>query len=82
MKEKNISCQDFGLITTEKPQEQGTLIYCSCQERKEDINGMTPPDRTISGTYHFLADQRCIGWHPNWEEIIKKEDQIQNEKPR
>ena len=63
-------------------EEQGTLIYCSCQERKEDINGMTPPDRTISGTYHFLADQRCIGWHPNWEEIIKKEDQIQNEKPR
>jgi hypothetical protein len=63
-------------------EEQGAMIYFSCKKRGETINEMTPPDRTISGTYHFLADQRIIGWHPNWEKIIKKEEQSQDEESR
>lgn len=52
--------------------EQGQLLLIDCKSRKETIRGMFPPSSTIPGTYHALADEPTIGWHPNWETIFLK----------
>jgi hypothetical protein len=51
-------------------EEQGELILLECQQRQEHIANMTPPDRTVQGSYHVLSDELRIGWHPQWENIF------------
>ncbi|CAO5676597.1 MAG: hypothetical protein HEEMFOPI_02026 [Holosporales bacterium] len=51
--------------------EKGKLLFYECRERQETIRGHFPPQSTIAGTYHLLADgESRIGWHPNWEQIF------------
>jgi hypothetical protein len=61
---------------TLKEIEQGQLLLVDCKQRQETIRDMTPPSSTIAGTYHALADESSLGWHPKWEILfpIKKED--------
>lgn len=58
---KNISESDLG-----------KLLYTECKMRNEKIRDMEPPAKTISGTYHALANEPLIGWHPTWEKSFKK----------
>ena len=53
-------------------QDRGQLLYSSCMARSETIRDMSPPDSTISGTYHALADNPVLGWHPDWEQKLKE----------
>jgi hypothetical protein len=53
-------------------QNQGKLLYSECMVKNELIRDMAPPDSTVSGTYHELADSPVLGWHPDWETNIKK----------
>lgn len=46
--------------------EQGLMLYTECKCRQEKIRDMSPPSSTIEGTYHSLANQRLLGWHPQW----------------
>jgi hypothetical protein len=55
---------------TEK--EQGQLLLLNCKLRQVSIRDMDPPDSTIAGTYHALADEPVLGWHPNWEAFFLK----------
>ncbi|HDR7950139.1 TPA: hypothetical protein QCY38_003831 [Bacillus toyonensis] len=50
----------------------GQVLLLECKLRQVTIRGMDPPDSTIAGTYHALADEPVLGWHPNWEEIFVK----------
>ncbi len=51
---------------------QGRLLLLDCKNRQETIRDMHPPTSTIAGTYHALADEPLLGWHPNWENLFKK----------
>lgn len=53
--------------------EQGQLLLIDCKDRQEPIREMIPPPSTIAGTYHTLADESLIGWHPDWETIFPKQ---------
>lgn len=53
-----------GRLTNE---ELGKLLLLECKVRQETIRDMSPPASMIAGTYHFLADEPSIGWHPEWE---------------
>jgi hypothetical protein len=55
--------------------EQGQLLLIECNTRTETIRDMTPPASTISGTFHALADDSMVGWHPNWEILFPKEEE-------
>lgn len=55
--------------------EQGQLLLSYCKSRQEAIRSMNPPSSTIAGTYHALADEPTIGWHPNWETIFPKREE-------
>lgn len=50
--------------------ERGELVLGDCIARQELIRGVEPPDRTISGTYHALANRAELGWHPRWPELL------------
>lgn len=52
--------------------EQGRLLLIDCKMRQETIRNMNPPSSTIAGTYHALADEPILGWHPNWERLFPK----------
>ena len=53
-------------------ENKGQLLYSDCMVRHETIRDMTPPDSTISGTYHALADKPILGWHSDWEKKLKE----------
>lgn len=57
------------------PQEIGKLLYFDCASRSEMIRDMSPPDSTISGTYHALANEPVLGWHPQWKSKFSKHDE-------
>jgi hypothetical protein len=52
-------------------EDRGKILLLNCQQRTELIEDMTPPDRTIQGSYHALSDTKQIGWHPRWNTMIK-----------
>ncbi len=51
-------------------EEKGQLLLEECKGRQESIRGISPPYPTISGTYHALANEPTLGWHPAWEKIF------------
>ena len=59
----------------ETPENQGQLLLLECKKRQERIANIDPPDKTVQGSYHVLADEPRLGWHPNWENLlfVKKE---------
>lgn len=58
---------------SESEKNRGRLLLYDCMARQVNINNLTPPSSTISGTYHELANQPSIGWHPNWKKLFKSE---------
>ena len=53
--------------------ERGLLLLSDCKNRQETIRDMSLPSSTIAGTYHALADEPILGWHPNWKLLFKKQ---------
>jgi hypothetical protein len=54
--------------------ERGELVLGDCIARQERIRGAEPPDRTVSGTYHALANRKELGWHPRWPDLLRNEE--------
>ncbi|MCP4677663.1 MAG: hypothetical protein GY854_19530 [Deltaproteobacteria bacterium] len=52
------------------PEEQGKLLLTDCRNRQVAIRDMWPPESTIAGTYHAMADEPLIGWHPDWRSFF------------
>lgn len=53
--------------------KRGQLLFVDCKSRQEKIRDVEPPSSTISGTYHALANEPLLGWHPNWEQFFPKQ---------
>ncbi|TYS13249.1 hypothetical protein FZC78_22015 [Rossellomorea vietnamensis] len=51
---------------------KGKLLLNECKLYQVTIRDMSPPASTITGTYHYLANQLVLGWHPRWETIFNK----------
>ena len=49
---------------------RGKLLYFECSLCQTLINNQQPPAGTVIGTYHHLANEKEIGWHPAWKELI------------
>lgn len=52
----------------------GQKLYVRCKSHKDRVQGMDPPAYFIPGSFHQLADEPSIGWHPQYEELMKKEN--------
>lgn len=54
-----------------EPSDRGKVLLSRCANKTHTLRGNTPPASTISGTYHLLADEPTLGWHPQWETMFK-----------
>ena len=67
------------ILITEKnlgDEEKGQLFLGKCKSKQEKISDMSPPDPTIAGTYHALAEEPVLGWHPTWEKLLSDQEEV------
>ena len=67
-RKKRIELTESGL----DDKSRGQLLLSDCRSRPERIRDMDPPSSTVAGTYHALADEPALGWHPNWKTLLHK----------
>lgn len=59
-------------LNKNEPTEVGYEIYSETIQYKGKLAGIEPTYFYLSkGTYHELANNRFIGWHPDWKELTK-----------
>ena len=51
--------------------ERGKILYSACQEKDIKLAQKQTPSRTVQGTYQLLADEKELGWHPEWKNKLK-----------
>ncbi|MBD9531180.1 hypothetical protein IB233_06080 [Comamonas sp. CMM01] len=54
-------------------EEQGLALYTDCMDLKVAVEQKETPDHFIPGCLHRLADDLCIGWHPDFAGQLKPE---------
>ncbi len=54
--------------------KRGKLLYYKCQDEDVNMDIIVTPQSFKNGCYHELADQRQIGWHPNYNEKLKEDE--------
>lgn len=54
--------------------KRGRYLYNKCQDEDVNIGIIVTPRSFKNGCYHELADQRQIGWHPNYKQRLKEDE--------
>jgi hypothetical protein len=55
-------------------EEKGQMLYVECSQHQATLQGIETPEYFTPGSFHRLADGPLIGWHPNYEQTLKKVD--------
>ena len=53
--------------------EVGSLLLAECCLHRPALQGASPPDHFIRGSFHALADALSIGWHPRYRDLLSGE---------
>lgn len=53
--------------TQHKPEGLGQLLFSDCCLHKEKLQGLEMPAYFTPGSFHTLADEETIGWHPDYQ---------------
>ena len=56
------------------PEIQGKFLLGGCLGHTAEIEKQVLPPDYIPGTYHFLADKKILGWHPEWKAKLGEEE--------
>jgi hypothetical protein len=51
--------------------EKGQLLLADCYLQSQPLQGLTVPLYFTPGSYHALADEQRVGWHPDYIERLK-----------
>lgn len=63
------------LIHSDKDDKvKGKLLYLKCIEKQIPLQGLQVPVYFTSGSFHTLSDKKNIGWHPDYEKLLKEGD--------
>lgn len=55
----------------ERPEaEQGRLLLRECLQHRCRLQGMETPSYFAAGSFHSMADERTVGWHPRYREML------------
>ena len=55
----------------ERPEaDQGRLLLHDCLQHRCRVKGMETPSYFAAGSFHSLADEQTVGWHPRYLEIL------------
>lgn len=55
--------------------KRGRYLYYKCQDEDVNMGVIVTPRSFKNGCYHELADQQQIGWHPNYEQKLKEDEE-------
>lgn len=50
--------------------KKGMAVYAECRKLNMNLQGRTVPDHFTHGCFNDLADQRAIGWHPDYDSLL------------
>lgn len=51
--------------------DQGRVVHAKCMDYAGRLQGMDVPSYFTPGSFHVLADERRIGWHRRFIELLK-----------
>jgi hypothetical protein len=51
-------------------EQQGQLIYSDCMDHSLPLDGLATPPAFLRGSFHSIADDCTIGWHPNFATVL------------
>lgn len=61
-----------GLVYTQHtPQDLGQLLLSDCCLHQRNLQGLEMPAYFTPGSYHALADDETIGWHPEYQTKLR-----------
>lgn len=72
---KNVCGEVKATMYNDDAEQKGAAIYYRCRQYSTKIEGCTVEDHFIHGTYHLLADEPSIGWHPDWSALLAKDSE-------
>jgi len=52
--------------------EKEQTLYLECSQHQSTLQGIETPEYFTAGSFHSLADQQLIGWHPSYKLALKK----------
>ena len=56
---------------SEQPEaKQGRLLLYECLQHRCRLRGMETPSYFAAGSFHSLADEQTVGWHPRYSEML------------
>jgi C-terminal domain 7 of the ABC-three component (ABC-3C) systems len=70
---KNVCGEVQATMNPVDSEQKGAAIYYKCRQYPTKIEGCAVEDHFTHGTYHLLADEPSIGWHPNWSQLLTEE---------
>ena len=51
---------------------RGRRLHLASMGVRLKVQGMEVPDHFTPGSYHAMADELRLGWHPNFRELVRK----------
>lgn len=68
------NCRDRTFIgySEKPPKQQGTILYRECMSQAARIDHLEVPAHFTRGSWHTLADDLTIGWHPAYLDELKR----------
>ncbi|MEZ6033118.1 MAG: ABC-three component system protein [Planctomycetaceae bacterium] len=51
-------------------EHRGQLLFTDCIEHSTNLDGLCTPPHFIRGSWHALADDLAIGWHPRFKQLL------------
>ena len=56
------------------PQDLGQLLLSDCCLHQQKLQGLDMPSYFTPGSYHALADEQTVGWHPDYQAKLGSTD--------
>jgi hypothetical protein len=56
---------------------QGQLLFSDCMEHDTRVDDLETPRQFIRGSWHALADDHAVGWHPDYASELKRRDKVE-----
>ena len=51
--------------------QRGQYLYAECSSHQNKLQDLVVPPHFTPGSFHTLADDEVIGWHPNYKDELK-----------
>ena len=68
-------CDDIEVCHSDKSEiSRGKVIYSRCSATKVSFDNQIVPEYFTNGGFNLLADDLRLGWHPNYIELLDKDE--------